>query len=46
MESHHDRAGGAILSVALALIRNGKIENTASVIISVAHVEGERRIFP
>jgi hypothetical protein len=46
MESHHDRAGGAILSIALALIRYGKLENAASVIIFVAHVEGERRIFP
>jgi hypothetical protein len=48
MESHHDGTGGAFLNqwVALALFRYGELENTFSVIISVADIEGERRNFP
>jgi hypothetical protein len=45
MEAHYDRTGRAVLSVALALIRHGELENTLSVIIPVADVEGERGIF-
>jgi hypothetical protein len=48
MKSRHDRAWGAIFlqSFALAFFRNGEFKNTFSVIISIANIEGYRRIFP